>query len=73
MPAAKAVGLLLEQTINPVNRDLAEKMLDLVEMILYMQLHLVSLNSKEKVKTKNKCLFILLKRNYKANIINALE
>lgn len=34
MPVSKAVGLLLEQTINPVNRDLAEKMLDLVDMLL---------------------------------------
>ncbi|MBO5332848.1 MAG: hypothetical protein J6B37_01900 [Clostridia bacterium] len=31
---ARSVGLLLEQTINPVNREMAEKMLDLVDMLL---------------------------------------
>ncbi len=34
MPISKAVGLLLEQTINPVNRDLAIKMLDLADTLL---------------------------------------
>ena len=30
----KAVALLLEQTINPANREMAEKMLDLVDLLL---------------------------------------
>ncbi|MBR5247184.1 MAG: hypothetical protein IKV25_07435 [Clostridia bacterium] len=34
MPTARAVGLLLEQTINPVNREMAEKMLELVDSLL---------------------------------------
>ncbi len=34
LPPARSVGLLLEQTINPVNREMAEKMLDLVDLLL---------------------------------------
>ena len=34
MPAAVAVPLFLEQTINPSNREMAEKMLDLTDMVL---------------------------------------
>lgn len=34
MPAAVAVPLFLEQTINPSNREMAEKMLDLADMVL---------------------------------------
>ena len=34
MPVAKAVGLLMEQTIKPVDRETAEKMLDLIDSLL---------------------------------------
>ena len=34
MHPARAVALLIEQTINPVNRDMAEKMLDLADLLL---------------------------------------
>lgn len=34
LPASKAVGLLLEQTINPANRTLAENMLSLADSLL---------------------------------------
>ncbi len=33
MPS-QAVGLLLEQTINPINKEMAEKMLDLADLLL---------------------------------------
>ncbi len=34
MPGAMAVPLFLEQTVNPSNREMAEKMLDLADLVL---------------------------------------
>ena len=34
IPAARAVGPLLEQTIKPLQREMAEKMLDLADSLL---------------------------------------
>ena len=34
MHPAMAVALLIEQTINPINKDMAEKMLDLADLLL---------------------------------------